>query len=353
VAYQPIPIKTDDAAFTPGTDKLVALGYMADEASTDSVDENDIGIPRMGLDRIALSRIKDGDNATFGAQADAAAAGDTTTASYVALFKRLLQRLTTHIGQFPTSLGANTAANSLGVTLATDGQFVTSTGSLTEAAPASDTASSGLNGRAQRIAQRITSLIALLPAALVSGRLDVNLGAAPATLTNQGDVAHDGVDSGNPIKVGGTAIAHGTNPTAVAAGDRTTYYANRAGVPFQLGGHPNIQTLRANYTGAQTDAAIVTIATGLKIVVTRITVTAHNANSVNVSVVIGFATATTPTTTAVVAAHPGIPAGGGFSIGDGSGMLGVGADNEDLRITSGVPTGGSIDCVVSYFTVES
>lgn len=39
-------------------------------------------------------------------------------------------------------------------------------GSLTETAPATDTASSGLNGRLQRIAQRITSLIALIPASL-------------------------------------------------------------------------------------------------------------------------------------------------------------------------------------------
>jgi hypothetical protein len=47
-------------------------------------------------------------------------------------------------------------------------------GALTETAPASDTASSGLNGRLQRIAQRITSLIALVPAALTpSGRFKV------------------------------------------------------------------------------------------------------------------------------------------------------------------------------------
>lgn len=47
-------------------------------------------------------------------------------------------------------------------------------GGLTETAPASDTASSGLNGRLQRIAQRISSLIALLPAALTgSGNLKV------------------------------------------------------------------------------------------------------------------------------------------------------------------------------------
>lgn len=39
-------------------------------------------------------------------------------------------------------------------------------GAVTETAPATDTASSGLNGRLQRIAQRLTSLIALLPTAL-------------------------------------------------------------------------------------------------------------------------------------------------------------------------------------------
>lgn len=39
-------------------------------------------------------------------------------------------------------------------------------GAVNETAPASDTASSGLNGRLQRIAQRITSLIALLPVSL-------------------------------------------------------------------------------------------------------------------------------------------------------------------------------------------
>lgn len=43
---------------------------------------------------------------------------------------------------------------------------LTRIGDLTETAPATDTASSGLNGRLQRLAQRITSLIALLPGSL-------------------------------------------------------------------------------------------------------------------------------------------------------------------------------------------
>lgn len=46
--------------------------------------------------------------------------------------------------------------------------LITSTivGAVTETAPGSDTASSGLNGRLQRIAQRLTSIIALLPSVI-------------------------------------------------------------------------------------------------------------------------------------------------------------------------------------------
>lgn len=44
-------IFTDDAAFTAGTSKIQSVGFLADESSTDSVDENDIGAARMTLDR--------------------------------------------------------------------------------------------------------------------------------------------------------------------------------------------------------------------------------------------------------------------------------------------------------------
>jgi hypothetical protein len=42
---------TDDAAFTPGTSEVLPIGFQADETSPDSVDEGDIGCPRMSLDR--------------------------------------------------------------------------------------------------------------------------------------------------------------------------------------------------------------------------------------------------------------------------------------------------------------
>lgn len=44
----------DDAAFTVGTSKVTAIGNMADETSTDSVDEGDVGVPRMTLDRRSI-----------------------------------------------------------------------------------------------------------------------------------------------------------------------------------------------------------------------------------------------------------------------------------------------------------
>lgn len=170
-----------------------------------------------------------------------------------------------------------------------------------------------------------------------------------------GNRAHDAVDAGNPVKVGMKAIAFGANPTAVAAGDRTDVYANRAGVPFVLGGHPNILTLEAAYTAAQTDTAIVTVSSGAKIVVTAIEAVCDAANSVDVGLRIGFGATNTPTTTGVVLSHPGILAlsGSGIGKGNGAGIVGVGADGEDLRITSEVPTGGSLRVVVSYFTIES
>lgn len=186
--------------------------------------------------------------------------------------------------------------------------------------------------------------------------LDIrNLVAATDIISAVGLLAHDAVNtaSNNPSVAGMEAIAHGTNPTAVAAADVTKWYASRAGVPFVIGGHPNIITRRDNFTVANTDIALVTIGAGLKIVVTRISALADKANTVDVAVRVGFGAVNTPTGLGVVLSHPGIAAGSGVVEGSGAGILGVGADGEDLRITSEVPTTGSIDIVTSYYTIES
>jgi hypothetical protein len=47
----PNNLLADDAAFTPGTSKVMPVGFEADETATDSVDEGDAGAARMTLDR--------------------------------------------------------------------------------------------------------------------------------------------------------------------------------------------------------------------------------------------------------------------------------------------------------------
>lgn len=186
---------------------------------------------------------------------------------------------------------------------------------------------------------------------------DLTHGGDPIT----GDTAHDGVDSGRPVKQGAKAIAHGANPSAVAAADRTDLYANRHGIPFTIGGHPNIITREYRWTTAQTDDDMLgAIGTGTKVVVTMAGVFCDKANSVDVGVRIGFGTANVPTEPAdgagvdgVVLAHPGIAAGSGVVVGNGSGIIGIGGDGAELRITSEVPTSGSGKAIISYFTIES
>lgn len=47
----------DDSAFTIATDTVMPMGALADDTAPDSVDEGDIGVPRMTLDRKLLMRL--------------------------------------------------------------------------------------------------------------------------------------------------------------------------------------------------------------------------------------------------------------------------------------------------------
>jgi hypothetical protein len=119
-------------------------------------------------------------------------------------------------GTIPLPSGAATQATL--ATLLTEADFDTKVGALTETAPASDTASSGVNGRLQRIAQRLTSLIALVPAALgangglkiegvASGTVvPVSDGAGSLTVDNGGTFAVQAAQSGtwNVTDISGT-----------------------------------------------------------------------------------------------------------------------------------------------------
>lgn len=164
----------------------------------------------------------------------------------------------------------------------------------------------------------------------------------------------------DPLLAGCLALDHGTNPTAVTANAISRCYANRAGVPWVMAGHPNVVTAQFFWSSAKTDTAIASVSAGAKIVVTRVSVTCSNANTVNTAVRIGFGAATLPgapadgaAATGILLHHAAVAAGSGVVEGVGAGILGVGADGEDLRITAGDPTSGSCSALVSYYTVES
>lgn len=167
--------------------------------------------------------VADGSDAAQGTTTDSACATDNGTCTLVALQKRTNQRLTqidTDItasnAQLPAVLGSQAAAASLGVTASTED--IARAGIITETAPASDTASSGQNGRLQRIAQNISTWIAKLTATAnadanrIPASLDI---ASPVT----GSAASAADLSNMPFIVGKSAqavIVHVTANTATA-----------------------------------------------------------------------------------------------------------------------------------------
>lgn len=273
----------------------------------------------------------------------------------------------------PVNTGEGVATNAMRTTIANDSAVI---GAVNEAAPGTDTASSGLNGRLQRIAQRLTSLITLLggglPSALSSDRLKVeaaagtnlntsalalesggNLAAVAASASVlddwdesdrakvnpiagqagvqggsgavsantlrvthatdvfpgvQGDVAHDGVDSGNPVGIGG--IARTANPTAVAALDRVKAWFTTLGkLIVQLNAPRELVVIQhTQIASSSSETTILTAgAAGVFHDITAFTITNQTATAVNVTI----KDATTGTTRMIIALPAA--AGGGWA----------------------------------------
>lgn len=150
----------------------------------------------------------------LGSLTETAPASDTASSGLNGRLQRIAQRLTTHIGQFPSSLGQTTKSGSNSVTLASDDDIQSKIGIVTETAPASDTASSGLNGRLQRIAQRLTSLIALFPTGLGQTTM---ANSFPVTLASN-QTAVSVTSSNSEIKLSAN-FTRPADTTAYAAGD--------------------------------------------------------------------------------------------------------------------------------------
>jgi hypothetical protein len=191
--------------------------------------------------------------AKIGIVTETAPASDTASSGLNGRLQRVAQRLTSLIALLPTSLGAKTAAASLAVTTATDDVLVPQLGIVTETAPASDTASSGLNGRLQRVAQRLTSLIALLPTSIGAKASTGSLSVVLAT--DQATVPINQVTSAFDVAVSATRPA-----------DTTAYTANdvvgptAAALTFATVGVSGATTM---ITGAQLEIDVSAIPSGM------------------------------------------------------------------------------------------
>jgi hypothetical protein len=101
--------------------------------------------------------------------------------------------------------GQATKANSSPVVIASDDDLQAKLGIVTETAPGTDTASSGLNGRLQRVAQRLTSLIALLPTTLgqttKAGSLSITIASDQDALPITDNAGSLTVDNGGTFVV--------------------------------------------------------------------------------------------------------------------------------------------------------
>ena len=283
----------EDAAHTSGATGTLALGVRQDADTSPVSATGDYHAPI--FDALGNLKVNVKAGATAGTEytEDAASAADPVGGAVI------LRRKDTLSASQVSADGDNIAANATSKgeiyvkhvdTIVVDGSAVTQ--------PVSD---GGTTLSVDDGAGSLTVDSAQLPTALVSGRLDVNVGA--------------------------TSI-----PTVIARSNKI-----------------------ADADGAQTNAALVTVAAGTRIVLTRLTVTVDEACTVGVGVRIGFGTATIAAaslagTTDIILEHAGIVPGGGITIGDGSGVLALGDSDEDLRITCDDPVGGAIDVSYSYYT---
>lgn len=120
----------------------------------------------------------------------------------------------TSLSSIDTKLTDNATQTTLATRLS-ESDFDTKVGSLTETAPATDTASSGLNGRLQRLAQRLTSLIALLPTSLGQ---KTKANSLAVTLASDQD-ALPITDNGGSLTVDGTVAATQSGTWTVQPGN--------------------------------------------------------------------------------------------------------------------------------------
>lgn len=325
-------------------------------------------------DKAALDAV----GTALGAPADAAANADTGTFSLIAVAKRIVAKLTSVIALFPAALTGGggmkvglvdaipAGTNAIGKLAANDGVDignvdVASLPVAFNAGGAGPTVLRTVTATDSLELEKLDTVISTLDTMQTSleDLADIKIANENLSAAVVG-VAHDAAaGSVNPALMGGYAKALGSNPTGVGDGDAVRAHYLRAGIPFVMGGHPNI-IVRSHRIedadNAQTDLGALTVSGGSRIVITQIHVRAAKTNSGNVRVLVGFGASAVPTPVETgvndLIIDELLGPGDGHQIGNGSGIIAIGGDGDDLRITCDDPSAGSITVGYSYFTIE-
>lgn len=268
MAYQPIPVKTDDAAFTPGTDQVVPIAAQVDDTGTDSVDEGDAGAVRMSANRNLYTQVRDAAGNERGANVNASnellvavssiPSHDVTNAGTFAVQVSSIAAGTNNIGDvdiLSIAAGDNNIGNVDVVTLPS---IPAGTNNIGDVDVLSIAAGTNYVGK-----------VRLTDGTLDSSLVDETGSSAVDALAIGGGTPHDSVDSGNPVKIGFKALS--ALPTATATADRANGISDLWG--RQLVSHidPAMQAWKSfNAISQQTGTDVWTPAGGKKIAITHI-----------------------------------------------------------------------------------
>lgn len=283
---------TDDAAFTPGTTAITPIGAFFDDVAPDSVNEGDGGVVRMSANRNLYVTLRDAAGNERGLNIDASGQLAVTLASGQTLGTVTTVGTVTAVTTVSTVTAVTTVStvSALGVgttgpqkaedvafangdmglavwtvrqdtlaTTAANGDYVPFSSDSIGALYTRDTATLVDDAAFTPATSRVMPIGCLVDDTGSDSVDEGDIGAPRMSADRiqyvQGALAHDAVDAGNPLKVGGQART--TNPTAVADADRTNFIADKLGKQVVVGSIRDLKTTQVTTITASTSETTV------------------------------------------------------------------------------------------------
>lgn len=251
-------VYADDADWTDGTSKHALVG---------------------GLYQSTPQTVTDGDVAPFQVDSNGKII-ESNSAAILADTANMDTNIATIAGD-TTSIDGKITACDTGAVVISSGTVTANLGATDNAVLDTIAANTGTIAGAVSTEMQV-DVVGSLPAGTNAiGKLAANSGVdigdvdVTSCANTSGDVAHDGADSGNPLKVGGKAYSFdGTAPgTAVAEGDRANFITTPEGRQYVETTHPNYWSVSADYAAAQTNTTVKAApGAGLKLYITDVIV---------------------------------------------------------------------------------